>query len=88
MTLNTKQKKTYKKLFTKPTPASIAWRDIESLFYALGAVVREGNGSRVRVFLNDEVAVFHRPHPEKEVDKGAINSVRKFLVNAGIEENV
>jgi hypothetical protein len=30
-------------------------------------------------------AVFHRPHPEKETDKGALKSVRRFLKEAGIE---
>ena len=28
--------------------------------------------------------VFHRPHPRKETDKGAVKSVRKFLENAGV----
>jgi len=34
--------------------------------------------------LNDIVAVFHRPHPQKETDKGALKSVRRFLINAGV----
>ena len=52
---------------------------------ALGAEVSEGSGSRVRVALNGVRAVFHRPHPERVTDKGALQSVRRFLVNAGIE---
>lgn len=62
-----------------------------SLFKALGAEVTQGRGSRVRVHLNGEKAVFHEPHLEKETDKGAIKSVREFLQNAGIiegEDNV
>jgi hypothetical protein len=47
--------------------------------------VTEGSGSRVRVKLNGVFAVFHRPHPERVTDKGALKSVRKFLVNAGVE---
>jgi hypothetical protein len=31
-----------------------------------------GHGSRVRMKLNDVKAVFHQPHPEKEIDKGAV----------------
>ena len=27
-------------------------------------------------------SVFHRPHPEKEIDKGAVKSVRRFLLEA------
>jgi len=30
-------------------------------------------------------AVFHRPHTEKETDKGAVKSMRRFLKEAGIE---
>ncbi|NLK59678.1 MAG: hypothetical protein GX290_01355 [Treponema sp.] len=29
-------------------------------------------------------AVFHRPHPKKITDKGAVNSVKRFLENAGV----
>ncbi|WP_363318184.1 hypothetical protein [Nostoc sp. NMS4] len=31
-------------------------------------------------------AIFHRPHPEKETDKGAVKSMRRFLTEAGIKE--
>ncbi|MEW6501251.1 MAG: hexulose-6-phosphate isomerase, partial [Thermodesulfobacteriota bacterium] len=30
-------------------------------------------------------AVFHRPHPRKETDKGAVKSLRRFLENAGVK---
>ena len=43
------------------------------------------NGSRVRVALNGVRAVFHRPHPRKETDRGAVVSIRRFLTEAGIE---
>lgn len=29
-----------------------------------------------QILLNEEEAVFHRPHPQKETDKGAVVSVR------------
>lgn len=73
-----------KAIFEKPVRANIAWKDIESLFLALGAEISEGRGSRVRVALRDRRAVFHRPHPQKETDKGQVNSVRRFLEAAGI----
>ncbi|MGE3424840.1 MAG: type II toxin-antitoxin system HicA family toxin [Dehalococcoidia bacterium] len=41
--------------------------------------------SRVRIALNGVRAVFHRPHPQNETDKGALKSVRRFLSEAGIE---
>ena len=71
-------------IFAVPVPANIAWSDIIGLFRALGAELREGRGSRVRVSLNDVDAVFHRPHPQKETDKGAVVSVRRFLQEAGV----
>ncbi len=83
--MNNKQIKTYIDIFSNPIKSDITWSDIESLFMALGAKISEGNGSRIRVELNGERAVFHRPHPEKNTDKGAIVSVRKFLSNAGVK---
>jgi hypothetical protein len=47
--------------------------------------VSEGNGSRVRLSFNGIKAVFHRPHPRKETDKGAIISMRRFLLMAGVK---
>lgn len=72
-------------LFKQPTQSNIRWDDIESLFAALGAYIEEREGSRVYVELNDVVGHFHRPHPEKEASKGAVNSVRRFLMEAEIK---
>ena len=30
-------------------------------------------------------AVFHRPHPQKETDKGSVKSMKRFLENAGVK---
>ncbi|WP_372424937.1 type II toxin-antitoxin system HicA family toxin [Salinarimonas chemoclinalis] len=57
---------------------------MEALLRAVGAEISEGSGSRVRVALNGVRAVFHRPHPAKETDKGAVKSVRRFLQEAGV----
>jgi hypothetical protein len=51
---------------------------------AAGAQITEGSGSRVRLALNGVRAVFHRPHPQKETDKGAVKSMRRFLTEAGV----
>ncbi|NJM64674.1 MAG: type II toxin-antitoxin system HicA family toxin [Acaryochloris sp. RU_4_1] len=82
--MNSKQAKTLKAIFTDPIPANIAWKDIVTLFEGLGVTVTQGRGSRVRVMLNQQRAVFHEPHPERVADKGVVKSVREFLVNAGI----
>jgi len=84
--MRTKHKKTFQSVFKNPVQAGISWKDIESLFVALGAEVEEGKGSRVTITLNREVAVFHRPHPAKEAGKGAVRSVREFLTIAGVEK--
>ena len=83
--MNTKQKKTLKDIFHNPIKSSILWSDVESLFRACGAHIEEGSGSRVCIMLNDVVAVFHKPHPHKETDKGALKSVRRFLISAGVK---
>lgn len=85
MTLGSKHRKTLQAIFEAPVRSDVAWTDVEKLFGALGAEVSEGRGSRVRVYLNGVRAVFHRPHPQKEIDKGALRSVRRFLVEAGFE---
>ncbi len=74
-----KHQKTLAQIFQRPTSANIAWKDVESLFKALGADVSERAGSRVAVVLFGEVRVFHRPHPSPDTDKGAITSIRKWL---------
>lgn len=82
--LNSKQRKTLKAIFEKPTRSDILWTDAENLFIALGAVVQQGKGSRVRVALNGIRAVFHEPHPEKEVSKATVTDIRDFLERAAI----
>lgn len=82
--LSSRHKATLQAIFRHPVPPNIPWRDIEKLFEALGGIVTAGSGSRRRVLLNDLVAVFHEPHPEKVTDKGAVASVRKFLISAGV----
>jgi HicA toxin of bacterial toxin-antitoxin, len=80
-----KHAETLKAIFHTPILSNVKWSDIESLFIGLGASVMEGRGSRVKVFLNERVSVFHRPHPQKEIDKGALVSVRRFLEEAGVK---
>jgi len=85
MKLGTAHRKMLQTLFEDPARSNIPWTDVEKLLLALGAGLSEGRGSRVRVFLNGVRAVFHRPHPRKETDKGAVKSVRRFLIEAGFK---
>ena len=84
MKLSSKHRKTLQSVFDNPVKSDVEWKQIESMFIALGGELSEGKGSRIRVALNDVRAVFHRPHPRKETDKGALKSVRRFLKEAGI----
>ena len=54
-----KHRKTLEAIFKRPTKAGISWIDIEALLIGLGASISEGRGSRVRIELNGEDAVFH-----------------------------
>jgi hypothetical protein len=85
MELSGRHRKTLSSVFVEPVLSSVLWSDVESLLGALGAELSEGRGSRVRVHLNGVRAVFHRPHPRKETDKGALKAVRRFLIAAGIQ---
>jgi hypothetical protein len=79
-----KHRRTLEAIFEDPVRSNIAWRDIEAMLAAAGAEFTEGSGSRVRIALNGVRAVFHRPHPQKETDKGAVKSMRRFLTEAGV----
>ena len=81
-----KQEITLVAIFEDPVRPNTAWADIEALLSVLGGEISEGRGSRVRIALNGIRAVFHRPHPEKVTDKGAIKSVRRFLTEAGVKK--
>ncbi len=80
-----KHLKTLAAIFARPTRANIKWVDVEALFKACDAYMEERKGSRVAIELNDVVAIFHRPHPEKEIDKGAVTSIRRFLKEVGLK---
>lgn len=72
--------KTLRSIYHRPTLGTIKWADIESLFIALGAEIIEREGSRIAVVLFDEVKVFHRPHPSPDTDKGAVQSIKNWLL--------
>lgn len=81
--VNRQHRQTLQAIYTAPT--TLEWRKIEALLIALGAVVVEGRGSRVRFELNGVVATFHRPHPAKEAKPYQVRDARRFLEQAGIK---
>ncbi|MGL5967160.1 MAG: type II toxin-antitoxin system HicA family toxin [Kluyvera sp.] len=82
--LNARHQRTLQQIFSLPTPASLEWRKIEALFIALGAKTSEGNGSRVRFEINQVVASFHRPHPDKEAKVYQVRDAMAFLIAVGV----
>ena len=80
--MNKRHRDTLDKVFQTPVPASLAWRDIEALFLAVGARTVEGSGSRVRFELQGVVATFH---PGKEAKPYQVRDARCFLEQAGIK---
>jgi hypothetical protein len=82
--MSRKHQRILRAIFEDPVRSNIPWRDIEAMLDAAGAEISEGEGSRVRIALNGVRAVFHRPHPQKETDKGAVKSMRRFLAEAGV----
>jgi hypothetical protein len=81
-----KHERTRAAIFADPVRANINWSDIEKMLANFGAEISEGSGSRIRIALNGVRAVFHRPHPRKETDKGAVKSMRRFLTEAGVKQ--
>ena len=81
--MNNKQKRTLEKIKEIPTRSDINYADVKKLIEALGGKVVDGSGSRVKFRLNEEFGDFHKPHPQKELKKYAVEYLRKFLENAG-----
>lgn len=77
---------TLEAIFSNPVRADIFWKRIEAMLRHLGAELSQGSGSRVRIALGSVRAVLHRPHPAKEVDRGTVVSLRRFLSEAGIRD--
>jgi len=83
--MNNKHRKTLTTIFTDPTPKTLEWRRIESLFIAVGCEVIEGDGSRVGFKMSDLRADFHRPHPGKDAKPYQVRAAREFLEQIGVK---
>ena len=72
-------------IFSRPVSGNVRWSDVETFFKELGAQIGEREGSRILVRLFGERRVFHRPHPSPAMDKGAVESIRKWLEEHGVK---
>lgn len=79
-----KYQKTLELIFARPASANVRWADVEALLLELGATIEEREGSRILIKLFNERRVFHRPHPTPTTDKGALASLRDWLLNNGV----
>jgi HicA toxin of bacterial toxin-antitoxin, len=83
--MSASHRKTLLAIYATPTPSSLEWKKVESLFLSLGVQIIEGNGSRVRFELNGVVATFHRPHPQKEAKPYQVRDAKEFLIQLGVK---
>jgi hypothetical protein len=79
--LNSDHRATLERIFAHPSSANIEWRQLRSLFDALGAATQEHNG-KLRVDLGGEVEVFTKPRG-KDIDQQTLVDLRRMLSHAG-----
>ena len=84
--MNSRHRKTLVAIFSRPTSSSIVFTDIEALVKAIGGIVSEREGSRVKMELNGEQWRCHRPHPGKEAKRYQVEEAREFLERAGVQQ--
>lgn len=83
--MNSKQRKTLKKIWEHPPRQDIKWQSVLNLIEGCGGRIGYGASSRVKFFLNGKRGYFHSPHKNgSNMDKGAVADLKKFLENAGV----
>lgn len=81
-----KHDRTLAAIFARPTRANVAWNDVVALVEHLGGAVYADRGGSPREFLLNGVrAVFHEPHPQKEIPQAMVRRLRIYLEEAGID---
>ncbi len=71
-------------IFHDPISGNIHWREIESLLHHLGAVIEPLSGARLRVKLNGQEGILHRPHRGNTLGRQDVMHVREYLGRARI----
>lgn len=80
-----KHQKTLELIFSRPVSGNVKWRDVVSLLEALGGEMDESRqGSRAGILLNGNAIIRHKPHSSFNMDKGAVASLRSFLMDCGV----
>lgn|SRR5690625_1396373 len=78
--LNSRCRRTLRRIRETPTQSDIRWQDVVALLEALGATVTGRKGSVFRVSgIGNKRMILHRPHPGDQCAKGLIDKVRIYL---------
>ena len=83
--MNAKHRRALEAIFARPVPSDIRWAESKASWRRSARIVRKGAAPVSGSCSIGAEAVFHRPHPRPETNKGAVASVREFLKMAGIE---
>jgi hypothetical protein len=85
ISVSTRHRKTLQAIFARPTSGTLVFSHIKALVIALGGVVKEREGSRVKITLHNEAWHCHRPHPGKEAKRYQVEEAREMLERLGIK---
>lgn len=71
-------------IFHDPISGNIQWREVESLLRHLGAEAEPLSGARLRVRLNGQEGILHRPHHSNTLLREDVRHLREYLARARI----
>jgi hypothetical protein len=83
--VNNKHSKTLDSIFFTPVKKNIKWSSVEKLVSAVGGVVQQGDGSRIRIDILDQSLNIHTPHPQKELKPYQVRALKKLFSDVGIQ---
>lgn len=69
--------------FREADPGGHRLRSRHFAFAGPGAIVKEGSGSRVKIFISGKVIQFHKPH-QKELPRYVVEDIRDALAELGV----
>lgn len=84
--LNSKQAKTYRQIWAKPTSKNIRFSDVDKLLIGLGCKRTTKGGANVVFEYNGHTWGMHPPHPRPLVKTPYIPKIRRFLTDSGLKQ--
>jgi hypothetical protein len=81
--MNNKHKKTLKNIYSNPVKKNIKWTDAANLIEAMNGEIEQGNGSRVRIVINNVSLNIHTPHPGNELKPYQVRALKKLFNETG-----